>query len=671
MVAAAMLTAATARADNVLHVGMGKVDPPTVITLGVQLLVTGDDNFNAQVAMQYRKTGTTAWTQAAPLVRVHPEAVVAYTVPAQFAGSIFELEPATQYDIELHATDPDGNVDQKVDLQAQTRPVPPADPVHMNVVNVTDTASLQQALSQAKAGDVITLAAGTYTGTFSVNASGTAQDPIVVRGANEDTVILDGQDCTGCNEFDVYGSYVNIERMTIQNVERAVRWQTMGATNDVLRRVHAKNTRLGIGGKTGQQSFYVCDNIFEGRLVWPDTYGSDNAAHANDDGLVVQGSGHVVCHNRISGYADSLQNYDLGTRGNDFYGNDSLWNYDDGIELDGTEGNSRAFRNRWTNTYDALSFQPIYGGPAYAIRNVIVNVANEGMKLHALGATGGMPLQVPVGVISMNNTFVAPYHAIQISTPNACLYTWVQNNLFVGPTQPAGAMSPNGRSVEWDTPIDPTTYLDYDGYWSDGNFELGYDMPDYTSFAAMVAAGKYEKHGVLLAGASSFANGLVAPADHMALMQPQDVALSSSTPAIDKGLVVPGLSDVYRGAGPDMGALEVGCPEPIYGPRPDGVDETNEPRGCPMPGGDGGVVSGGDSGVSTDGGGSGSSGGSGGSGSSGGVGDGGGNGASGGSGSSSGCGCRTGDAGAGVLGPWLTASAIALALARRRRKMGL
>ena len=82
------------------------VDPPTLVTLGVQLLVTGDDDHDASVAVRYRPVGESTWHDALPLFRVRPEVVVGRTVPQQFAGSIFELTPDTAYEIELHATTP-------------------------------------------------------------------------------------------------------------------------------------------------------------------------------------------------------------------------------------------------------------------------------------------------------------------------------------------------------------------------------------------------------------------------------------------------------------------------------------------------------------------------------------------------------------------------------------
>ena len=40
------------------------MDPPTLINLGVEWMINGDDNRNASVAVPYRKRGDAAWTTA-------------------------------------------------------------------------------------------------------------------------------------------------------------------------------------------------------------------------------------------------------------------------------------------------------------------------------------------------------------------------------------------------------------------------------------------------------------------------------------------------------------------------------------------------------------------------------------------------------------------------------
>src|SRR5262245_4679955 len=103
-----LLLGARARAANTLVVMDPALDPPTLVTLGVSLPITGDDNSTATVTVRFRTTGTSDWHDALPLFRVHPESVQKHAPPPMFAGSIFDLRPDTSYDVELHAVDPDG-----------------------------------------------------------------------------------------------------------------------------------------------------------------------------------------------------------------------------------------------------------------------------------------------------------------------------------------------------------------------------------------------------------------------------------------------------------------------------------------------------------------------------------------------------------------------------------
>jgi hypothetical protein len=562
-----LAVSAVARADNVLHPGTPAMDRSTVITLGVRWPLTGDDNFNAKVTVRYR-TGAGVFRDAMPLFRVHPELVTAGGAVSEFAGSIFDLAPGTAYDIELTAHDPDGG-DMTTIVQGITRPVPATDPLHPRAVAVTDATSLQAALAAAKPGDVITLAPGTYAGEFTLNASGTANDPIVIRGADRDTVILDGGNA-GSNVLAVEGSYTHVERLTLQHDIRALRFHGMAATSNVVRRVHARDVVLGFGSNPNQQDFYLCDNLLEGRLHWPQVYSDDQGIHANDDGLHVEGDGHVVCHNTVTGFGDAMKVEQTLARAVDFYGNDVNGSYDNAIELDQTSGNSRCFRNRYVNTFMPISFQPIFGGPAYAIRNVVLNAVVEQDKLH----------NATVGVLILNNTFVGAAYAFQVldgTTPRELV---IENNIWMGPSP-----APGGLTVNWDQPLDPPTYtVDSNGWYPDGRFHFGTGVTgkNYANFAAVQAGGAYEPHGRVL-GTPIFASGLTAPASYKTALTPTDATLAPRSDAIDHGMVLPNVTDGYQGAAPDLGAQETGCPVPIYGVRPEGIDESNEPIGCGGP----------------------------------------------------------------------------------------
>ena len=567
--AIAILVAASrlAHADDVLDVGSANVDPPTLVSLGVQLLVTGDDDHDAQVGVRYRPLSSATWKTAMDLFRVRPESVGGRVVPEQFAGSIFELQPATTYEIELHAVDPDGPVDETLLVQGTTRALP-GDPASPTVVAVTTAAELQAALDAAHAGDVITLSEGIYRGPFEMTASGTAANPIVIRGASEDGVVIDGKGCA-CNLLEITGSHVHVESLTLQAALRGLRLKGTGTVGNVVRRVRLRDVTNGIIGDPDQQDFYVCDNVLEGRLVWPHVYANDGGSHANDDGVSVQGRGHVVCHNQLIGFGDAMKIEAPGARAIDFYGNEVLSAYDNALELDYSEGNTRAFRNRFTNSFVPLSFQPVHGGPAYALRNVVVNVAEDQLKFYAPSA-----LDEPSGVFVLHNTFVSPEQTLLMGSAATSHHFAIENNLFVGPNPPPA------RVVDWNGPIDDGTF-DYNGWFPDGTFDFG-AAGSWSSFGAMSMAGIFESHGVLL-GAGMFASGLVPPGDYTTTMAPQDVTLASGSNAVDAGLVLPNLNDGSTGSGPDLGALERGCPVPLYGVRPEGIDETTEPYGCGGP----------------------------------------------------------------------------------------
>ena len=306
--------------------------------------------------------------------------------------------------------------------------------------------------------------------------------------------------------------------------------------------------------------------------MWPHVYGDDGGMHANDDGIHVEGNGHVVCHNRLVGFGDALKTEQDGARAVDFYGNEVLSAYDNGLELDGSEGNIRAFRNRFTNTYATISFQPIFGGPAYAFRNVVVNVVNEQMKFHGLGTGSG-----PSGMLVYHNTFVSPDMALALRPTRPVTLRRSRTTCSSAPRR-SPARGP------WTGPDRSTT--------APSTRTATSRTAVSASTSAPVRAGEsrtsrrcrrravFETNGQLLAP-PIFASGLTAPAGYTGtLMPPQDVTLEASSERGRSRHVLPNLNDGFTGAAPDLGALERGCPLPIYGVRPQGIDETNEPFGC-------------------------------------------------------------------------------------------
>ena len=115
---------------NKVKPGQFVIGDPTLICLGFEWNIEGDDNRNAAVAVQYRKKGTTTWKDALPLLRLQNEEaggsfIPDYVVPNMFAGSILDLEPDTEYECKFQMSDPDGvdGIKQKM-VTVRTRPEP-------------------------------------------------------------------------------------------------------------------------------------------------------------------------------------------------------------------------------------------------------------------------------------------------------------------------------------------------------------------------------------------------------------------------------------------------------------------------------------------------------------------------------------------------------------------
>ena len=72
---AAVFLGSSSAAENENRTKPGEfiIDHPTLINLGFEWLIQGDDNRNAQVEVSYRKQGDTEWKRGLPLLRLQIE----------------------------------------------------------------------------------------------------------------------------------------------------------------------------------------------------------------------------------------------------------------------------------------------------------------------------------------------------------------------------------------------------------------------------------------------------------------------------------------------------------------------------------------------------------------------------------------------------------------------
>jgi hypothetical protein len=518
------------------------VPHPTLRNLTVEWAIEGDDDLDGTVAVRYRETGAESWRQGTPLVRVPAGTVEGFSWANRHSGSVFDLEPDTEYEVELYLSDPDGGCAVEV-VTARTRPVPA--PMAGAPVIPVDPGTFAAAAADAAPGDILELEDGTYA-PFSFDADGAPGQPIVIRGGAG--AIIDG-------EVSLIGrSHVHLVGVTVRGrirlnltTEVAVMGTTVETSGD------------GIVAGLRSENDYIADNTVTGATIWAETslgVDGDNIG----EGILVTGPGHVIEHNRVRGFRDAISFLEDSEADDqwsiDVIENDIEVGADDGIEADFCFHNCRILRNRLTNCFIAMSSQPGLGGPTWFVRNVAYNVILSAFKLQ----------RGSVGDVLLHNTIVKNGDAFGIYTTDVFSRVYARNNLFLG--GPGGTFgdwsSGSGRVMDLEA-AGASCDLDHDGYGSTlGTFTGSYGAFDFTSLDQL-RGGTTEVHAVEI-DLGDF-TGVSFPADPFPELGIPDIALASDSAAIDVGVAIPGINDDHAGAAPDLGARELGAPLPAYGPR--------------------------------------------------------------------------------------------------------
>ncbi|HUU29742.1 MAG TPA: hypothetical protein VM123_18210 [archaeon] len=628
-----LLVSFRAGAENAVTPGRFIVEPPTLVCLGFEWYIEGDSNRNATVEASYRKAGGKTWNPALPLLRIGGERVwdppvyLDYTVPHMFAGSILDLAPDTEYECRLVMRDPDGvrgEAEKVVRVRTRGEPKASADGRRLHVYppgwkglkeepSFTGLMRAYQGagggdwavVSERKAGpgDIILVHAGLYKserlmysdplslpfhGTYVLTAKGTPEKPVVIRAAGDGEVIFDGDGCYRL--FDVMAADYHIfEGLTIRNCDIAFfagLKDVLGSSGLAVKNCRLENVGIAVTAQyAGSKNFYIADNFIIGRddryrlVGWydPGIYGASplKSYYA----IKVYGQGHVVCHNYIAYFHDGIcvcthgspeEAQDNKCVAIDFYNNDIHLVTDDFIEADGGVHNIRVFRNRGVNSAQCgLSAQPVFGGPAYFIRNVLYHVP------------WGLALKLkvkPAGLVLYHNTICAESRNEE-SVSNAHF----RNNLFLGTDHPGREIVRFSNSTSYST-------YDYNGYrpnnsagsqffwrWpgSGKSFDNTVNKQQFSAFATLEefrrATGQ-ESHGIIVDYDIFERLEKPDPQKPYSIYTAGDLdfSLRPGGAAVDAGCVLPNVNDNFTGRAPDLGACELGQPLPLYGPRPAG-----------------------------------------------------------------------------------------------------
>ena len=442
--------------------------------------------------------------------------------------------------------------------------------------------------------DFTTCCGTPWDGTYYLTESGTAEQPISIIAAGDGEVIFDG--AGNGVLFNVMGAdHLYFEGITFRNTTTAIEAGMKGiAGSEGLTVKHSRFEDVGTAihsDWSGSRNYYIADNVMIGRFEPDVVYGwvpqapwvdredfEDRRRLRSYYAVAVYGAGHVVAHNFVSGFHDAIDHATYGMPDDypdtprdrmpvsiDFYGNDVNNVHDNCFEADGAMHNIRIFNNRCFNAATgAMSPQPVLGGPVYFFRNVVYNGVYGPLKIHGN----------PSGILVYQNTYVG--EIAQLS-PASNLH--FRNNLILGQSTRPAVFA-----------IDTMTNYsssDYNGFYANPDSAIAFQwnsppfgmltdyfgdrvVREYGTLAEYAAATGQDRHSREI-DYSIFRN---APkpdfADPTAAADPAsiDLRLRARSAAVDAGTVLPGITDGYSGAAPDLGAYELGHERPHYGPRP-------------------------------------------------------------------------------------------------------
>lgn len=551
-----------------------------------------------------------------------------YIVPDGFAGSILNLQPETEYECQFRLKDPDGTsgaIAHTVRVKTRSEPQPSKQgrTLHVYAPDYRGTrqepsfSSLLEAYygaglgdwnvvweRRARPGDTILIHAGLFKsdrlnyvdpmmtpfdGTMSLTLKGTPNRPITIKAAGDGEVIFDG--AGNHRLFDVMATRHHIfDGLTIRNTDVAIfagQKEVLGAVGLTVKNCRFENVGFGVWTEyAGSSDFYIADNLFLGRddrfrligwtgPLWASAGAYGSHALTSYYAIKVYGPGHVIARNAIAYFHDAIGISTYGTPPDDpdqrassidIYNNDMHMLNDDFVETDGAVHNVRVMNNRGVNAAQGgYSAQPAFGGPVYFIGNILYHVpTGVAFKFSAK----------PAGLFVYHNTIIGE----QVTQdPSSNMH--FRNNLFLGRDTP-------GRgTMTWANATDAFS-SDYNGFRPNKGVTEQYtwlapkagqrtyepkpeDWKKFPTLADFRAATKQEMHGIEVDFDDFVELAPPDPASRHAVYHAVDLnfRLRPTSKAVDAGALIPTVNDGFTGRAPDLGALEVGKPEPTYGPR--------------------------------------------------------------------------------------------------------
>ena len=573
--------------------------------------------------LSYRRSDEALWHSGHTLMRIDDGRLI---------GSLFNLSPATSYDIKV--SDVSFEINGSVRTQPDQLSFTPSVILHVNddALPGGDGSTsapfkkIQDAVNHAGPGTQVLVADGIYREAITFPNSGTTENWIQVKAAGN-AAILDSADylsgsiwtststakvwftriggpvayvSRGGNRFYQYDDKTGLlqakghgavtinegwyyepstQRLYIRNLDNPANYMwrlprlnhafdiaardwiwiegfeirfygtttngcgvcTLNASHVVVRNNKIHNMQLGIFINWTGSADQGNDTRIEGNEVydplvneWP--WAAVKGSFMEGTGIIIRGHiGAIVRDNNVhnffngiyTGSSGALENSELAFDA-DIYHNTIHHISDDGLEPEGACVNQRFRNNTVDRSFIYISLAPVTQGPAWILRNTFTNFTGRGIKF-ADNSDGIVLIYHNTGWTSASNINGAD---LITSIHNVVM----RNNIFQS-TGYSFAEVPTGSTAnDWNNDNWYTTRGSTGPHfkWENVNFN---------TISALCGASGLECNGY-----ESFP-GFTNPTGG-------DFTLLSSSPNIDRGVVLPGINDNFVGNAPDVGAYE-------------------------------------------------------------------------------------------------------------------
>jgi hypothetical protein len=479
-----------------------------------------------------------SWEDAAPIIR-------------RLHGSIFWLQPETEYEVQVSLTDAGGAPQGTLSAKARTKPdtVPAGKGRTLKVGAEGQYKKIVDAVKEAKPGDTVLVAPGVYEESVWMEQwpSGEPGNPITLRG--EKGAILDGAKIPAPPGRDQPGFQAGNDVHAGINVK--------GAHDLIVEgfEVRAFDYRMFF---SKCQRLVVQRNLIDclADPAWAKNYGialkgcTESLMQYNVVKAPAKGAGHytrypfrcdgghenIIRYNRMLGgcchdILETRNNSDTDVYENLFRGTSN----DDGVELEGGTCINVRFFNNVLDCRDGdkgtISSTPVNVGPIYVVRNVFLCSAQVNKYYN-----DGTANAVKAGhrLCDFGNTFF--YHNV-FHDPKQAFF---RGNCAHGRPVFINNIS-YGKAI-----ADISKFLSLDKTSAD-YFRLTADHNLYWDAGKTTASPTQgiDEH-------SLFADPLFTD------IARDDFTLKEGSPAIDKAVRLPNINDQFTGAGPDIGCFERG-----------------------------------------------------------------------------------------------------------------